>query len=83
MQHLIDLICQHFNQELTESISLIPNGILITTMEEAPAIILALHKTSSQFDIDIMEFSMHSKMIQDEDNNFITTLTFIFHDIRN
>lgn len=60
-----------------------PNQIQIITMEEEPTIITDIHLVAGTHDLDIMEFTMHSKMIQDEDDNFITTLTFTFADIRN
>jgi hypothetical protein len=85
MQKLIDLIALRFPvDELTENgITVLDNAFTLQTMEDEPTIITQLHATASSLDIDIMEFTMHSKMIEDEDGNFITTLTFTFIDIKN
>lgn len=60
-----------------------PNQIRFVTMEEEPTIIHDLYAVASTHDCDIMDFTMHSRMIQDEDENFITTITFTFHQIDN
>ena len=66
-----------------ENIKIEKNKLIIETMEEEPTIIHALYKCSSEHDLDIMDYTMHSHMIQDEDENFITTLTFTFNQIDN
>lgn len=48
----------------------------IQTMEEDTKIISELWKYFQSLEIDILEYSLHSSMIQDEDDNFLTTLSF-------
>lgn len=63
--------------ELLESSEIIGNKkFIIITMEEDIAIIKSLWKFFSDRDSDILEYSLHSNMIEDDDGNFITTLKF-------
>lgn len=72
----------YMGDQLEDPIKILaPNLIRFSTMEEEPTIIKSLYTYFESQNMHIQEFTMHSKMIQDEDDNFITTLTFSFESI--
>lgn len=64
-------------KELIESSEISGNKkFSLITMEEDNLIIHELFSFFANMDCDIMEYSLHSSMIQDEDENFLTTMKF-------
>lgn len=72
------------NSEYYEEISSpTPTQIKFITVDDEPTIITDIYTAASYHDLDILEFTMHSKITRDEDSNFITTMTFTFIQIDN
>lgn len=84
----LETLADYFNQnhpEITKEVTINreTNTITIATMEEDTLILTHMWKCLAYKDCDIYEFTMHSKMIEDGDENFITTLTITLIEVRN
>jgi hypothetical protein len=74
----------HYFKNEADKVEVIPEQqkLIIVSLMEDNDILTSLWKFFGERDVDVMEYTMHSKMICDKDNNFITTITLTFIDIQ-